>query len=168
MMEGAVRRRHHCHAQYAGAPVATIASPISACTGRATTVLTTIATAAAMNNAGGMGYAGTRNGRGASGRRRRNTKVLAAAGAANIQLANTTYVNSCSNVPEIASSAGHVALTRTASAGVPNRGWTCASARKNTPSRAIVKYMRGPVSASPFAALKIDTRRSEESRVGKE
>ena len=67
-------------------------------------------------------------------------------------------MNSCSNVPDRASSAAHPALTATAKAGVPNRGCTSASARKNTPSRAMAKYIRGPVSASPFAALKIDTR----------
>src|SRR2546429_5734051 len=158
MMEGAVRRRHHFHAQYAGTPVATIPSPINACTGRATTVFTTIATAAATNNAGVMGYAGTRNGRGASGRRRRSTKTLAAASAAKIQLANTTYVNSCSNVPLTASTMDHKALKATARAGVPNRGCTSASDRKKTLSRAIAKYMRGPVSTIPLAALKIDTR----------
>ena len=61
-------------------------------------------------------------------------------------------------MPLTASSIAHTALNATARAGVPNRGCTSASDRKNTPSRAIAKYMRGPVSASPFAALKIDTR----------
>ena len=57
-----------------------------------------------------------------------------------------------------ASSAAQPALAAMARAGVAKRGCTCARDRKNTPSRAMAKYMRGPVSASPFAALKIDTR----------
>src|SRR5207244_6515680 len=146
------------HAKYTGTPVATIPRPISACTGRATTVFNTIAVAAAMNSAGVTGYPGTRNGRGASGRRRRSTNTLAAASAAKIQLANTTYVNSCSNVPLSASTVAHTALVATASAGVPKRGCTSASPWRNTPYRAIAKYIRGPGGASPFAALKMETK----------
>lgn len=86
----ALRLASHLQMKYVGTPVATIPSPIKACTGRATTVFRTMATAATMNRAGVTGYPGTRNGRAASGRRRRNTNTLAAASAANIQLANTT------------------------------------------------------------------------------
>ena len=49
------RRRRHVQVKYAGTPVATIASPINACTGRAHTVFSTIATAAVMNSAGVTG-----------------------------------------------------------------------------------------------------------------
>src|SRR5439155_45630 len=38
------------------------------------------------------------------------------------------------------------------------RGCTSASPWRNTPSRAIAKYIRGPVRASPFAALKMETK----------
>ena len=49
------RLASHVHTKYAGNPLATMPSPISACTGRATTVFRTIATAAAMNSAGVTG-----------------------------------------------------------------------------------------------------------------
>src|SRR6266480_6641766 len=103
--QGPVRPR--LHTKYTGTPVATMLRPIRAWTGRATMVFPTIAAAAAMNSAGVTGYPGTRNGRGASGRRRRSTKTLAAASPANIQLANTTYVNNCSKVPLTASTIDH-------------------------------------------------------------
>src|SRR2546426_8243454 len=49
------RRRRHIQVTYAGTPVATMPSPINACTGRAHTVFSTIATAAVMNSAGVTG-----------------------------------------------------------------------------------------------------------------
>ena len=61
-------------------------------------------------------------------------------------------------MPDTASTADHAASDTIANTGVPNRASMFARRAKNTPSRAIAKYMRGAVRKSPFVALKIDTR----------
>jgi hypothetical protein len=63
---------------------------------------------------------------------------------------------SCSKVRSSTKAIPSVAVISTATCGVRKRGCTAATCRKNSPSSAMAKKIRGPVSSDPFTDPKVE------------
>src|SRR5687768_12164947 len=93
-----------------------------------------------------------------SGLLRRYQKMESAASANHTHDMKTTYVSSCSKLPDSTSTEAHTAVTTIDAAGVPKRGCTSASRAKKSRSFAIAKNSLGRVSTRPLDALATEIR----------